>query len=184
MKGGNGLDELSFFLSAVYRMNGEKENNHALGWRTYGKSCLLCYVPHTLSFPVCCVSRGGKDGAAASDVVGCKCGGCCLAQSTVSFDQEVSQWPPSGLTVCLQAVELAAAAPSQHLHRSVSTETTRRESVSLKLSCFFVYFNLFCILQKRNQILNRFLLLLLGYVSHHHPLMLSDSMHCCAVYTL
>lgn len=124
-----------------------------LGRRTYSKSCLLCYVPYTLSFPVCCVLRGGKDGVSALDVVGFKCRGCRLAQKYSFFHQEVSQWPPSGLTVCLQAVELAAAAPL-HLHCSVSKETTGRESV-LSNCLVFVYFNLFCILKKRNQILNR-----------------------------
>lgn len=58
---------------------------------------------------------------------------------------------------------------------------------SHKLSCFCLLQLVFVYLKKkkkRNQILSRCFFLLLGYVFHHLSLMLSDSMHCCAVYTL
>lgn len=165
----------------VYRMNEKKK---PMRWEDIQYKLLALRCSLYLVFPrmLCLERRRGRRLCLG-------CGGIQMSWMSFGpkysfFHQEVSQRPPSGLTVCLQAVELAAAAPS-HLHRSVSKETTRRESL-LSSRLVFVYFNLFCILQKKKKKPNfkQMLFSLLGYVFHHLPLMLSDSMHCCAVCTL
>lgn len=83
--------------------------------------------------PVGCVSGEGTSSFSTSDVARLWFG------PKYSFlKQEASQCPPSGLTVCLQAVELAAAAPSR-LYRYVSKETTHRENDGTYIFFFFVY---------------------------------------------
>lgn len=85
------------------------------------KSCVLCYGFYTFFSPAGRVSGEGTSSFSTSDVARLWFG------PKYSFlNQEASQCPPSGLTVCLQAVELAAAAPSR-LHRYVSKETTHRK---------------------------------------------------------
>lgn len=132
MKGGNGLDRLSFFLSMVYRMNEKNMRQEDK------ESCVLCYGFYTFFSPhVGCVLGEGTSGFSTSDVARLWFG------PKYSFlNREASQCPPSGLTVCLQAVELAAAAPSR-LHRYVSKETTHRQNDRTRIFFFLFLFFVF-----------------------------------------
>lgn len=157
--------------------NGWKKKHWVRG---HGGSA-LCSVSYTFAFPMSCLER--RKGR----LLDSGCGWTLMLWMSFGpkysfFHQEVSQWPPSGLTVCLQAVELSAAAPP-HLHHSVSKETTPRES-GLANCLPFVYLNPFCILGKETQFQTDVSFVGEVCVSHHLPSMLSGSMHCCAVYTL
>lgn len=134
VKGGNELDSLSCsscLLLLVYRINREKRGEVGR-W-----SCVFCFVFYTVFFFPQIVSWGrGKWvwGSSFSALVGAWRW---FGRRCSSWNREVSWSPPSGFTVCLQAVALAATASSL-LHHYVSNETIHRKKKSL--TClFFVY---------------------------------------------
>lgn len=118
------------FLSLVYRMNREKRSE-----AVRRKLCCSAFVFYT-AFPKDCVSeegRGVQGGASLLlDVAWHQFGQMCT-----SWNQEVSWSPPSGFTVCLQAVALAAMAPSLR-HHYVSKETIHTQKNLSSSSCLLL----------------------------------------------
>lgn len=118
------MDFFELFLSLYSRWFTGSLETRLVRWRE--ENCVFCFVLYT-DFPTDCVLGDGDGGPGRSfstldgawHVFGWKYS---------SWNQEVSWSPPSGFTVCLQAMALAAIAPLL-LHHYVSKETIHRRKI-------------------------------------------------------